>query len=110
MLASAGPIKRLPEVMSTYRRNPGGIAENIEFNSIYSANIEMAKALKCYIKGFALRSFYIKGHWHKFMIIQPGLSTTKKLSHFLYFFFSSFYKFPRNGKKILHAIKLLVWN
>jgi glycosyltransferase involved in cell wall biosynthesis len=107
ILASSGPIKRLPDIMSTYRRNGGGISENIDYKRMYLANMDMADALSGYLKNFKLRSFYIKGHWHRYKMNDPKISYLKKWQHFIYFFISSFYIFPRNGKKIIKTFKML---
>jgi len=107
ILSTLGLIKRFPEVMSVYRRNKSGISENISFEKLYKINIETAKALNNYIDNFYVESFYIKGYWHR-MKISFENNFIKKSYHFLYFFFSSFYIFPKNIKKIFRSFKILV--
>lgn len=110
ILASTGPIKRLPEIMSTYRRNEGGVSENINYKRVYDANIEMANALSRYLKGFWFKNFYIKGYWHRYIMRDSTENYIKKIYHFCFFFVSSFYIFPRNGNKIINAFKMLIKN
>ena len=104
ILSTYGPIKRLPVVMSVYRRHSQGLSENVDKFDVYRKNIEMADALADYLKGFKLKSLYIKGYWHRYLLHTANESFTKRLKHFLYFFFSSFYIFPKNGKKILRSL------
>ena len=112
ILAASGPIMRIPEVMSVYRRNPGGISENSNYATLKNAfldNIETAKALSKYIKGFYLKAFYMKGHWHRTLVKSPDESYFKKWYHFLYFALSSFYIFPHNLKRIMSTLKNMVF-
>lgn len=109
LLASKGPIKRLPEVMSVYRRNSDGFSENNNLRHCYEQNIEMANALNEKLSGFVFKSFYIKGHWHRVMMKDTSESYLKKWHHFVYFLFSSFYIFPRNVPKILKSFNFLLF-
>lgn len=108
ILATKGLIKRLPEVMSIYRRNSGSFAENTDYMREFQGNIETVNALSGYLNGFKWRAFYMKGHWHRYMIDKPIESKFKKYYHFVYYFFSSFYIFPHNLKKITVSLKHLI--
>lgn len=112
MLSSYGPIMRFPEIMSVYRRNLQGLSENINYatkKNAYIDNIITVNALSRYIKGFFFKSLYMKGHWHRTMLEDENTPLYKKGYHFFYFFLTSFYKFPKNIKKIMGTIKNIIF-
>ena len=99
-----GKIKVLPEQMSTYRRNSGGISENTNIEAIYKAELATASALGKELDGFYLKSLFIKSHWHRYYLTNcKGLSFYDRLSLFMKFLVPSFYDFPRNLRNVLSA-------
>jgi glycosyltransferase involved in cell wall biosynthesis len=108
LLSSSGPIKVLPDVMSVYRKNKGGISENISIKMIYEANIETANALKEVLPGFGFKAAYLKGLWSRYYLLKgKDLSFPQRTGLFFKYVFGSFYKFPKNIKPVLYTIKLL---
>lgn len=104
ILSTYGPFLRIPEVMSVYRRNSKGLSENVDIYDVFYKNIEMADALADYLKDFKIKSWYIKGYWHRYLLHNADELFCERFWHFMYFFFSSFYIFPRNIKKILRSL------
>ncbi len=96
-LLQFGPIKVLPFTMSTYRKNPGGMSENVNIRMIYETEIDTATVLGKELNGFFFKSRYIKSHWHRYYLINASeINLFKKLELFFKFLIPSFYNFPRN--------------
>ena len=104
-LLQFGYIKVLPETMSTYRRNETGISQKININRLYQTEIASTIALGKELKGFYLKSLYLRSHWHKYYLInEKNLSFLYKVKLFFKFLIPSFYRFPRNIRDILSSI------
>ncbi len=105
ILSTFGLFKMFPEIMSVYRRNKGGISENISINQIYQAELKTATDLNLYLKRFYWRSQFLKSHWHRYYLINnKQLSLIEKLELFFKFLIPSFYDFPKNVRNIVSAL------
>lgn len=110
-LLEHGDIKILPEVMSVYRRNYGGISENITVKKIYHIELATATGLSEGINGFYFKSAYLKSHWHRYYLSnEKGLGFSQKLFLFLRFLIPSFYMFPKNLRPMVSALHKVIIN
>lgn len=104
-LLSYGHIKILPEVMSVYRRNKGGVSENINVEKIYQAELKSIERLMGALDGFYWKGSYMKSHWRRYYLSNgKDLTFSKRLGLFFKFILPSFYVFPRNLKHIASAL------
>jgi glycosyltransferase involved in cell wall biosynthesis len=104
-LLTYGPIKVLGQNMSVYRRNKGGVSEQLSINQIYQAEIATSKALGEELKEFHFQAHYLKSRWHYYYLCNgSNLSFVNRLNLFLKFSFGSFYRFPFNILSIFLGI------
>ena len=109
-LLEHGDIKILPDVMSIYRRNYGGISENIIIKKIYQIELDTADGLNKGIDGFYFKRAYLKSHWHRYYLSnEKGLSFGKRLTLFFKFLIPSFYMFPKNLKHVASALHKVIF-
>lgn len=110
-LLSRGLIKILPEKMSVYRRNRGGVSENITVREMYEAELATARALRNEVTGLNLQIEYLISHWHYYFLCnEVNLKLTDRIRLFYNFILGSFYVFPRNMKQIaVGIIRIFGW-
>ena len=60
ILSTFGPFKVLPDVMAVYRRNKGGVSENISLGNMYKAEIDTANELKMFLPNFNFKALSVK--------------------------------------------------
>ena len=91
----------IPESLSVYRRNNGGVSENIDLDNTYKIEIQTLTALSNEINRFLFKSLLLKSYWHmNYLINKRDLGMLKKIELFLKFIIPSFYNFPRNLRDI----------
>ena len=101
VLSYHGKIKIHHEVMSVYRKHQGGFSSNTTVKLVYQANLATINGLQEFLPNFRIKANYMRGQWHLYYLLNnKQLNLLKKLELYSKFFVFSFYRFPKNIKKI----------
>ena len=104
-LLSRGAIKILPDKMSVYRRNLGGVSERLSVREIYETELAAARALKEELQGFYLQGLYLISNWHYYYLCNGyNLGFFERCKVFIRFISIALFISPFNTKRIINGI------